>query len=74
MRLLSLARMMRLTAPSFTLLAQQLSGRDTTLICGGLFLLWKRSTGIWGSLETLGFSAGVEVLDIRTRKRRAVPV
>jgi predicted tellurium resistance membrane protein TerC len=49
--LLSLAWMMRLTAPWFTLLAQEISGRDIILIGGGLFLLWKSSQEIWDSLE-----------------------
>src|SRR5512143_4361628 len=38
--LLSLAWMMRLTQPLFTL-GQSFSGRDLILIAGGLFLLWK---------------------------------
>ncbi|MCG6939668.1 MAG: TerC family protein [Thiohalocapsa sp.] len=49
--LLSLAWMMRLTAPLFMLLGQALSGRDLILIAGGLFLLWKSSQEIWDSLE-----------------------
>jgi len=49
--LLSLAWMMRLTAPWFTVLAQEISGRDIILIGGGLFLLWKSSQEIWDSLE-----------------------
>ncbi len=49
--LLSLAWMMRLTAPLFVLLGQELSGRDLILIGGGLFLLWKASQEIWESLE-----------------------
>jgi predicted tellurium resistance membrane protein TerC len=49
--LLSLAWMMRLTAPWFTVLAQEISGRDIILISGGLFLLWKSSQEIWDSLE-----------------------
>jgi predicted tellurium resistance membrane protein TerC len=42
---------MRLTAPLFTVLAQEISGRDLILIGGGLFLLWKSSQEIWESLE-----------------------
>ena len=49
--LLSLAWMMRLTAPLFTVLEQAVSGRDLILIAGGLFLLWKASQEIWDSLE-----------------------
>ena len=49
--LLSLAWVMRLTAPLFTVLAQEISGRDLILIGGGLFLLWKSSQEIWENLE-----------------------
>jgi predicted tellurium resistance membrane protein TerC len=49
--LLSLAWMMRLTAPLFTVLEYEISGRDLILIAGGLFLLWKSSQEIWESLE-----------------------
>jgi predicted tellurium resistance membrane protein TerC len=49
--LLSLAWMMRLTGPLFTVLGQAISGRDIILIGGGLFLLWKSSQEIWDSLE-----------------------
>jgi predicted tellurium resistance membrane protein TerC len=49
--LLSLAWMMRLTSPLFTVLQYEISGRDLILIAGGLFLLWKSSQEIWESLE-----------------------
>ena len=49
--LLSLAWVMRLTTPLFTVLAQEISGRDLILLCGGLFLLWKSSQEIWENLE-----------------------
>lgn len=49
--LLSLAWVMRLTSPLFTLLAQEISGRDLILILGGLFLLYKSSQEIWENLE-----------------------
>lgn len=49
--LLSLAWMMRLTSPLFTVMAQEISGRDLILILGGLFLLWKSTQEIWDSLE-----------------------
>src|SRR5262245_56702111 len=39
--LLSLAWIMRLTAPLFSLLGNEFSGRDLILIVGGLFLLAK---------------------------------
>ena len=49
--LLSLAWVMTLTAPLFTLLGYEISGRDLILIGGGLFLLWKSTHEIHGSLE-----------------------
>ncbi len=49
--LLSLAWVMRLTAPLFTIFAEEISGRDLILISGGLFLLWKSSQEIWENLE-----------------------
>jgi predicted tellurium resistance membrane protein TerC len=49
--LLSLAWIMRLTEPLFTLLGQEVSGRDLILIGGGLFLLWKSVHEIHNSLE-----------------------
>ncbi|MDO6385079.1 TerC family protein [Uliginosibacterium sp. 31-12] len=48
--LLSLAWIMKLTAPLFTVLAQEISGRDIILIGGGLFLLWKSVHEIHNSL------------------------
>ena len=52
--LLSLTWVMRLTAPLFTVLAQEISGRDLILIGGGLFLLWKSTSEIHESLEGAG--------------------
>jgi len=49
--LLSLAWMMRLTKPLFTILANEFSGRDLILIGGGLFLLAKSVMEIHRSLE-----------------------
>ncbi len=49
--LLSLAWMMTLTTPLFTLFGHGLSGRDLILIIGGLFLLWKSVHEIHSSLE-----------------------
>ena len=48
--LFSLAWIMTLTAPLFTVTAKELSGRDLILI-GGLFLLWKSVHEIHNSLE-----------------------
>ncbi len=49
--LLSLSWIIRLTAPLFTVLSQEISGRDLILICGGLFLLAKATFEIHGKLE-----------------------
>ncbi len=49
--LLSLSWIIRLTAPLFTVLGQEISGRDLVLIVGGLFLLGKSTHEIHGSLE-----------------------
>jgi len=51
--LLSLAFIMRLTAPLFTIFAQEISGRDIILIVGGLFLLMKSTLEIHEKLEHL---------------------
>lgn len=51
MLLLSLAWVMRLTEPFFTILERGISGRDLILIGGGLFLLWKAATEIFESVE-----------------------
>jgi predicted tellurium resistance membrane protein TerC len=52
--LLSLAWVMRLTSPLFSVLEQAISGRDLILIGGGLFLLYKSSQEIWENLEGPG--------------------
>ena len=49
--LLSLCWIIRLTAPLFTVLQQEISGRDLVLIVGGLFLLFKSTHEIHASLE-----------------------
>jgi predicted tellurium resistance membrane protein TerC len=49
--LLSLSWIIRLTAPLFTLLGAEISGRDLVLIVGGLFLIGKSTHEIHGSLE-----------------------
>jgi len=49
--LLSLSWVIGLTAPLFTVLGQEISGRDLVLIIGGLFLLAKSTHEIHGSLE-----------------------
>src|SRR5262245_6709154 len=49
--LLSIVWIIRLTAPLFTVLGQEISGRDLILIGGGLFLLAKATTEIHDKLE-----------------------
>ena len=49
--LLSLAWVMTLTAPLFSVLGKEVSGRDLILIGGGLFLLWKSVHEVHNSLE-----------------------
>jgi predicted tellurium resistance membrane protein TerC len=44
--LASLAWIIKLTAPLFTVLGQEISGRDLVLILGGLFLLYKSTVEI----------------------------
>ena len=49
--LLSLSWVIRLTAPLFTVLGQEISGRDLILVGGGLFLLGKSTFEIHENLE-----------------------
>ncbi len=49
--LLVLAWIVGLVAPLFTVMGQEISGRDLILIAGGLFLVWKATNEIHGSLE-----------------------
>ncbi len=49
--LLSLAWIMTLTTPLFSVLGQEISGRAIILLGGGLFLLWKSVHEIHNSLE-----------------------
>jgi predicted tellurium resistance membrane protein TerC len=49
--LFSLAWVIRLTAPLFTVLGEEISGRDLILILGGLFLLAKSTHEIHDKLE-----------------------
>ncbi len=49
--LFSLSWIMRLTQPLFTVLSQEISGRDLILIVGGLFLLAKATREIHDRLE-----------------------
>lgn len=49
--LLILSWIIGLTAPIFTILGNEISGRDLVLIAGGLFLLWKSVGEIHQSME-----------------------
>ncbi len=52
--LFSITLIMRLIEPWFSVLGQEISGRDIILIVGGLFLLAKSTFEIHGSLEGIG--------------------
>jgi len=58
--LLSITWVMKLTAPLFTVFAEEISGRDMILIVGGLFLLWKSTMEIHKSLEGEGEAGGAK--------------
>ena len=49
--LLVLAWLAGLVEPLFTIVGQELSGRDLILIAGGLFLIWKSTGEIHQSME-----------------------
>jgi predicted tellurium resistance membrane protein TerC len=49
--LLTLAWLVGLTAPIFTVLGEEISGRDLILIAGGLFLIWKATGEIHGLVQ-----------------------
>jgi predicted tellurium resistance membrane protein TerC len=59
--LFSLSWIIRLTAPLFTVVGQEISGRDLVLIFGGLFLLGKSTHEIHGRLEGDEGEASVRV-------------
>ena len=56
--LLVLAWIVGLVAPLFTVLGQEISGRDLILILGGLFLIWKSTSEIHQSMEGEEESSG----------------
>jgi predicted tellurium resistance membrane protein TerC len=62
--LLSLSWIMRLTAPWFTVMGQEVSGRDLILLIGGMFLIAKSTHEIHDKLE------GPEEADVRTGKKK----
>jgi predicted tellurium resistance membrane protein TerC len=49
--LLALAWIVGLTAPLFTVLGEEISGRDLILIAGGVFLIWKATGEIHDLME-----------------------
>lgn len=49
--LLSIAWIMRLTAPLFSVFGREISGRDLILLAGGVFLIWKSTHEIHERLE-----------------------
>ena len=59
--LFSLAWMMTLTEPLFSVLGKAISGRDIILLGGGLFLLWKSVHEIHNSLEGAEEGGGPQV-------------
>jgi predicted tellurium resistance membrane protein TerC len=59
MLLASLAYVVKLTRPLFTLVAQEISGRDLVLILGGIFLLYKSTKEIHERLEDDGLPENV---------------
>ena len=66
--LLSLTWVLKLTAPLFTILSQQISGRDIILIGGGLFLLVKSTMEIHSTLEETG-----QKEDLKIHSRKMLP-
>ena len=57
--LFSIAWIMGLVEPWFTVLGQEISGRDVILIVGGLFLIWKSTHEIHESFELPEAESGV---------------
>jgi len=55
--LMSLSWIMKLTLPLFTILGEEISGRDLILIIGGIFLIAKSTTEIHHKIEGSGNSA-----------------
>jgi predicted tellurium resistance membrane protein TerC len=58
--LLTISWMMRLTAPLFSVLGNEISGRDLILLSGGLFLIGKSVHEIHDKLEVEHEQAGVQ--------------
>ena len=64
--LFSLAWLARLTAPWFTVMSLEISGRDLVLILGGLFLFWKATTEIGEAMEGPSDEEAVKVKAVTT--------
>ena len=64
--LFSITWLIRLTTPLFTILSEEISGRDLILFIGGLFLLVKSVNEIHGALEGAEDHAGKKV-KLRTK-------
>jgi len=58
--LFTISWIMRLTAPLFTVLSNEISGRDLILLLGGLFLLYKSVNEIHSKVEAAGKSDEVK--------------
>lgn len=58
--LFTISWIMRLTAPLFTVLSNEISGRDLILLLGGLFLLYKSVKEIHSKVEAAGKSDEVK--------------
>jgi predicted tellurium resistance membrane protein TerC len=54
----SLAFIVKLTKPIFTVLGNEISGRDLVLLVGGLFLIWKSTKEIHAKVEGDGEAHG----------------
>ena len=63
--LLLLSWLVGLTAPLFTVLAHEISGRDLILLGGGLFLLWKSTVEIHQLMEGEEGEAGEDEGDAK---------
>lgn len=66
--LLSLFWIMKLTAPLFSVLGQEISGRDLILILGGLFLIGKSTLEIHHDIEDAGDSKAENPLQEGAKK------
>jgi predicted tellurium resistance membrane protein TerC len=66
--LLVLSWIVGLTAPLFTVMAQEISGRDLILIGGGLFLIWKSTGEIHHDGQTSMFPARSALASMKSRR------